>query len=83
LTAVNSIGNNMACTTMVGGLVGEMVGINGIPKKIINGLANDKFLIPSVFNTQSAYLLDLVQTIADGANGRSRIIHIMPLVIIE
>jgi ADP-ribosyl-[dinitrogen reductase] hydrolase len=69
LTAVNSIGNNMACATMVGGLTGAMTGISGIPKKFIDGLANDKSLIPGGFPSQSEYLLDLAQTIADGTKG--------------
>lgn len=70
LTAINGIGNNMACATMVGGLIGAMVGINGIPERFIKGLKNDQSMIPKGFKSQADYLLDLSQAVADGSNGR-------------
>ena len=68
LTSVNSAGNNMARSAMAGGLVGAMVGINGIPERFIDGLANDPLLIPAG-STQSKYLLEMAQDVADGTNG--------------
>ena len=38
LTAVNMLGNNMACATLTGALSGAIVGISHIPERFITGL---------------------------------------------
>lgn len=69
LTAVNSSGNNMARATLTGALIGAMVGINGIPKRFIEGLINESCYIPSKFQSQGEYLLSLANVIAEKTNG--------------
>jgi ADP-ribosyl-[dinitrogen reductase] hydrolase len=45
LSAINSGGNNMARATLTGGIVGAMVGIDGIPERFIKGLSlGEKYL---------------------------------------
>jgi ADP-ribosyl-[dinitrogen reductase] hydrolase len=45
LSAINSGGNNMARATLTGGIVGAMVGLQGIPERFISGLKKaDKYL---------------------------------------
>jgi ADP-ribosyl-[dinitrogen reductase] hydrolase len=66
LLPINSSGNNMARAALTGGLVGAMVGIDGIPQRFIDGLDNDPALIPDSFESQSQYLLDMVQAVAKG-----------------
>ncbi|MEM7115783.1 MAG: ADP-ribosylglycohydrolase family protein [Chloroflexota bacterium] len=45
LSAINGGGNNMARATLTGGIVGAMVGIQGIPEKFISGLnKGEKYL---------------------------------------
>jgi hypothetical protein len=66
LFPINSSGNNMARAALTGGLVGAMVGIDGIPQRFIDGLDNDPALIPDSFESQSQYLLDMAQAVANG-----------------
>ena len=68
LLAINSSGNNMARAALTGGLVGAMVGIDGIPQRFIDGLDNDPALIPSSLGSQSQYLSDMAQAVANGTN---------------
>ena len=66
LLAINARGNNMARAALTGGLAGAMVGIDGIPQRFIDGLDNDPALIPGSFESQSEYLLDMAQAVANG-----------------
>jgi ADP-ribosyl-[dinitrogen reductase] hydrolase len=59
LSAINSGGNNMARATLTGGIVGAMVGIEGIPERFIKGLK------------QGEKYLKLANDIADFAVGAS------------
>ena len=68
LLAINSSGNNMARAALTGGLVGAMVGIDGIPQRFIDGLDNDSALIPRSLGSQSQYLLGMAQAVANGTN---------------
>jgi ADP-ribosylglycohydrolase len=45
LSAVNGGGNNMARASLTGALAGAQVGIRGIPKRFITGLANHERLL--------------------------------------
>jgi ADP-ribosylglycohydrolase len=45
LAAVNSGGNNMARAALVGGLLGAMNGLSGIPERFISGLENSEHLL--------------------------------------
>lgn len=45
LTAVNAGGNNMARAALTGALSGALVGIQGIPKRFITGLADHEHLL--------------------------------------
>jgi ADP-ribosyl-[dinitrogen reductase] hydrolase len=57
LSAINSGGNNMARATLTGGIVGAMVGLEGIPEKFIKGL------------NQSEKYIELARQIASFAVG--------------
>ncbi len=69
LTTVNSGGNNMARAALVGGVLGAMVGVKGIPQRFINGLINEARFIPEGFASQGEYLLHLSKVVADRNNG--------------
>jgi ADP-ribosyl-[dinitrogen reductase] hydrolase len=70
LMAINGGGNNMARAALTGGLLGAMTGIQGIPKRFIKKLANEKRFIPKSFASQSEYLLDLAKTLAKNTQGK-------------
>ena len=53
LSAINGGGNNMARAALTGGMSGAMVGLKGIPVRLIQGLKNHE------------YLLKLAEAIAD------------------
>jgi ADP-ribosyl-[dinitrogen reductase] hydrolase len=59
LSAINSGGNNMARATLTGGIVGAMVGIGGIPERLISGLS------------KAEEYLAFAETIAEFATGES------------
>lgn len=45
LSAINGGGNNMARATLTGGIMGAMVGIEGIPERFITGLSKGKMIL--------------------------------------
>ncbi len=70
LMAVNSSGNNMARATLTGGLIGAMVGLQGIPERFIAGLKNEAKYIPGEYDTQGEYLFRLTEKVAGKAGGK-------------
>ena len=58
LAAINGGGNNMARTALTGGMSGAMVGLAGIPERLIEGLNDHE------------RLLDLAERVADLAESR-------------
>jgi hypothetical protein len=49
-----------------------MNGIKAIPQRLINGLTNDKEAIPSGYNSQGEYLLDMAWAVAKGMKHRKK-----------
>lgn len=71
LVATNSSGNNMARAALVGGLVGAMVGVQGIPKRFIDGLRTEPRLLAEKYTSHGQYLLDLAKIVAQSCCGKA------------
>ena len=59
LSAINGGGNNMARAALTGAMAGAMVGLQGIPERLIKGLKDHERLLELAEIVSRKYPMDL------------------------